>query len=220
MPCVPNSLLDWQKRKRNKSSLDLDRFHQQLLLSSNDKDLLHGFWSVVFWGYFSGTDGIFRPGRAISRVKWLIDGKSVHTPQHQPPTPNSILINYLRDARCLALEGRFGLALEALMKIRFVGMSFGSKIVMFMHPERAAVYDQVIARKILADTSFDRMLVVDPSLAGHVTSKCAAYDAWCHYCDNKASSLNSSNSQWVDWTGIQHPWRAVDVERAIFAAPG
>ena len=55
MPCVPNSLLDWQKKKRNKSSLDLDRFHQQLLLSSNDKDLLHGFWSVVFWGYFSGT---------------------------------------------------------------------------------------------------------------------------------------------------------------------
>ena len=34
MPCVPNSLIDWQKKKRNKSSLDLDRFHQQLLLSS------------------------------------------------------------------------------------------------------------------------------------------------------------------------------------------
>jgi hypothetical protein len=99
-------------------------------------------------------------------------------------------------------------------------MSFATKLLMFMNPSVAAVYDDVISQRLRTN--------VDPALQNMYVStglasstrrqrQCDTYRDWCMWCREQADAINSGKIKWVDWNGDEHQWRAVDVERAFFA---
>lgn len=203
--------------KRKRSSVGLDNFHETLLNAPTDAELLHGLASVVFWGFASGANGRVNLQRALAHARMLSEGNARVGAQ----TPAEI-VRLLRSARATIDEGDLGAALLECMKLRFIGMSFASKIVMFMNPRVGAVYDRVISRKLhRSDDSRLRSLYVPTALAygdyGRAR-QAECYKDWCAFCSENAEAMNNDGRIWRDWDGKAHPWRGVDVERAFFAS--
>jgi hypothetical protein len=177
---------------------------------------MHGLLSAVFWGFASGVDGRINVGRAVARSRAFILGRKNLSAQ-EPET----ILTHLRKTRELLKAVRIGDALRTARNIQFLGMSFASKIVMFMNPTVAAVYDSIISNRLRFQTDSQlRALYVPTSWAGSIGIKTAqsdAYERWCHWCREKADALNCAAFKWKDWNGTEHDWRAVDVERAVFA---
>jgi len=195
------------------SSLQLDSYHQQLLLANSDEDLLLGFSSVVFWGYASGTDGIVRPARAMGKVRVFRDGRA-----GQAANSMDFILTRLKYARDFAKDSKFCEALLELMEIKHIGMSFASKLIMFMNPNSAAVYDSVIAERLSKTDKLDAMYIsTSGSSAKHKIKQSDIYGRWCEFCTTSASKLNESGLQWTDWNADLNRFRAVDVERAFFS---
>jgi len=107
------------------------------------------------------------------------------------------------------------------MGITYLGMYFASKVLMFADPQRAVVYDSIIAERLKQlggrDVSWQPM-VVSTVLGSFTAAKGKAYKAWCSYCVGEADRLNAQGSHWSDQQG--HGWRAVDVERTFFDLTG
>jgi hypothetical protein len=113
------------------ASVELDAYHTKLLNRKTVDDLFHGLVSVIFWGYVSGTDGRFRVNRAISKARILKNGRGRLAAQK----PTEIL-KCLRQSRRRLFVGDIEGALLTAMSIKFLGMSFASKILMFIiHPQ-------------------------------------------------------------------------------------
>ena len=205
---------DWHfdlAQRRNYSSLQLDNFHGQLLASNSETDLKHGLLSIVFWGNVTA-------GYALTRVEQIIKGKGKGHPQN----PSEIL-DHLVSARTLLNNFRIGEALIEILAIDLIGFSFASKLIAFMNPHIAVVYDDKISKHLASRTSpllremgggTDRK---DKSQKNK-SSQAVLYEKWCDWCRTKAQELNDANSTWQDWDGLEHPWRAIDVERAYFSS--
>ncbi len=56
------------------STWQMDRHHHELLTSLDDTKAVLGYLSVVFWGHFSGKDGVPRASRAHAKVGLAIRG--------------------------------------------------------------------------------------------------------------------------------------------------
>jgi hypothetical protein len=202
--------------KSKYSSVGLDAFHTKLLNGDDDDDLLHGLLSTVFWGYASGTNGRFRIPFAIKRANFHVAGKNGQRRISIPQTRVDIL-QCLRAARTSLRSGEIREALSQAMSIKFLDMSFASKVLTFMDPSKAAVYDRVIGRRLAAnpDARLQAMAVTSPSTSR--VRKAEAYKQWCGYCVENASEMNEAGHRWTDWDNSEHAWRAVDIERAFFA---
>ncbi len=195
------------------SSIALDEYHQALLNSSVATELLHGLASAVFWGYASGSDHVLREGRAVGRVRWLRDGK-----KNSGPQPTDEIVRHIQDARALLKHGNAGAALVEMMKIKFLGMSFASKILMFIDPKVAAVYDAIISERLNSDAQPNELRAMHvPTNGANRILQAQKYAQWCAYCSSRAASLNGRRIRWADWDKQEFEWRAVDVERAFFA---
>ena len=179
--------------RRQFSSIELDGCHKELLSSDRPNDRLHGLLSVVFWGYASGSDGIIRPSRALGKARIIIDGHRRSRPQDQ----DEIQLHLIKTLELVKGEDFHGALLSA-MKIKFLGMSFSSKIIAFMAPEKAVVYDSVIA-SILKE--YNSVLHVDPSENGNRHTQAKIYADWCDDCRKKSEELNQKKIQWTDWDG-------------------
>lgn len=202
--------------KSQHSSFELDEFHRKLLQRVDDLDLMHGLLSVVFWGFASGTNGRINASRALARSRAILFGRANASPQ----APEDI-VGFLKRARDLLRELRISEALSEAMQIKFLQMSFTSKLLTFMEPQAAAVYDEVISLRLKKQTDpLLKSLFVSTSIAGSKKDRqtqAQSYEGWCRWCSNKANSLNNNGMIWVDWNAVEHIWRAVDVERAFFA---
>jgi len=198
------------------ASIELDGYHTKLLNGKTVADFFHGLLSVIFWGYVSGMDGRFRVNRAISKAKIVKNGRGSIAPQR----PAEIL-ECLRHSRRRLMGGDIQGALLKAMNIKFLGMSFASKVLMFMNPSAAVVYDSIIARHLTnsADSKL-RQMAVSTGASTNKELQASAYRQWCSFCVETASSMNQAGHLWTDWDGTKHSWRAVDVERAFFAAAG
>ena len=208
--------VDWQKggsAVRSKySSMKLDRMHRELLMSESDEDLEQGVMSVYFWGHASGTDDRVNDRRAHERAKWLPIGKSGGTPQ-----PQSEVVDYLRRARQHMREGRVDQALLSAMNLKHFKMSFASKLLAFLSPDSAGVYDKVIGDYLPKDPDATLKTLGLDTQTARPEVQTATYARWCDWCRNKATELNVASLSWKDWDGQSYEWRALDVERAIFA---
>lgn len=70
---VPTTAQWQQESVRSRySSVAVDRYHAQLLLSDHAGERLHGLLSVIAWGYVSGTDSRIRSGRAMGKTRIVI----------------------------------------------------------------------------------------------------------------------------------------------------
>ncbi|WP_312183450.1 8-oxoguanine DNA glycosylase OGG fold protein [Massilia timonae] len=199
------------------SSVALDRFHTGLLMSDDAQDRQHGLLSCVTWGFISGTDLLIKPRRALGRAGSLLNGAGDRKPPQQPEQVTALLDT----ARQAARDGDLATALRACLRIKFIGPAFATKLVMMMRPDIAAVLDSVINERLLGHG--DRELSVihgrmtPPSSEPALECFVARYLQWCGWCTRQAQALNAQGGRWTDWDGEEHPWRAVDVERAFFA---
>lgn len=200
---ISNNLPDWG------SSKILDTYHKKLLLSDNENEVLIGFLSVIYWGYISGSDSVIRPARALSKVRLFRDGLP-----GKIPTPRTELIASIKNAREKVISKDFGGALNTLINVKFLGMSFASKIIMFMDPENAAVYDSIISLRLKSDPNLEFLYV---KTSGANTNQQKIYQMWCDFCAESAKIINQHKETWTDWNGSAEAFRAVDVERAFFA---
>jgi hypothetical protein len=201
---------------RLSSSVALDQYHHALLCSPHWHGVVAGLASVVYWGFFSGADGVERDGRARARVMWFLRGR----PGNVPLDVESAFLA-VKAARTLAAKGQMGLALAEVSKLRELGqVSFASKVLTFLCPGRAGVFDSRIAERILRDPRLAH-LTMNPNQGGVTNPKQLRYHAWCEHCTAVAGKLNRGIAagkpwHWVDWDCSTPQWRAVDVERALF----
>jgi hypothetical protein len=198
------------------SSIELDDFHCSLLQSESEYDLMHGLLSVVFWGFASGTDGRIRSSRALARAKTVVDGRTNALQQ-----PDADIIAHLKKCRQLLKGSQIAEALREATQIKFLQMAFASKLLTFMAPNLAAVYDDVISKRLQGVNSREQQNLFvstkNPTSEAAKLKQEDVYANWCRWCVEKANNLNATGITWRDWNATEHNWRAVDVERAFFA---
>lgn len=202
---------------------DLEEHHYNLLRSANDKKAILGYLSVVYWGHYSGKNGIPRGSRALARVRLA------HFGAFRLRNGSRERINGVEDiglAACAQLigraaihvdAGRCGEALRTLCDLPGLQFAFASKVVAFLLPDRCGVIDSVIAEKC-PGLGF----VVDRN--GYIRNNgrnANAYETYCATLVEKALALNALGEkfQWTDRDGKKYSWRAIDVERAIYSGP-
>ena len=199
------------------SSVALDRFHTDLLLSDDTQDRQHGLLSCVTWGFISGTDLLIKPERAFGKAGSLLKGAG---PCRPPQDPAEVMA-LLDTARRAAINGDLGMATLACLRIKFIGPAFATKLVMKMRPDIAAVLDSVINDRLLEHADSELAAIHGPmailNSARARESFVSRYLQWCDWCTRQAQALNAQQVTWPDWNGSEHQWRAVDVERAFFA---
>ena len=215
---VARSTADWARAevRAGYSSVELDRFHMALLMSECTVDQRHGLLSCVTWGFISGTNLRITPARAFGKARSLKTGAGTKAPQDTADQ-----LRHLGDAQTAARKGEIAAALRACLQIKFIGPAFATKLVMMMRPDIAAVFDSVINERCRnnADAALAAMHGKITSLPSQSATDAfvSRYVAWCAWCASHADALNAQKLKWTDWDGAEHPWRAVDVERAFFA---
>jgi hypothetical protein len=189
----------------------LDSYHHSLLKSNDAQDQLLGLASVVYWGFYTFGDNYSRV-----RVFLLINGYGRY-----PPTVANNAAERINAMSNFLDHGDAGAALGTLSGISQLNRTpFASKVVAFLAPSVAGVYDN----RIQAGLSNEKW-------AGHINSGVGAvsspsikksYQSWCVFLSLVSSQLNcgiGSGKEWSwscgqDW---KQSWRALDVERALFA---
>jgi hypothetical protein len=203
--------IQWQKQRSNFSSKELDQYHNSLLLSNNIEDVVLGVCSVQFWGYLSGKNGAMSEGRALARTHWFLNGR-----EGEQGNSATEIYNKVVSARKFIHLLKIKEALRELMSLRYLGMSFASKVLAFISPEKCAVYDSLIAELLKNSAApIHREMYIRPHLPEAKSSE--IYEKWCAYCSDLANYMNSHPLYyWTDWSGVNNPWRAVDIERSLF----
>ncbi|CAN5849376.1 hypothetical protein BH24DEI2_BH24DEI2_17710 [soil metagenome] len=201
------------------SSKALDSHHFRLLNSESDHEIFAGIASVIYWGFFSSAAGKHNDGRARSQARFFLTGRK--NARHRLELHQ--VADTVRLVRQLLEQKRFGHARRAVSDIQELGqVSFASKVITFLDPHHAAVFDSIISNKVMEISGLAH-LKMDVNHNRISKSNQEKYRSWCEVCSSVASSLNQGIHngepwQWTDWDGSKHDWRAVDVERALFAA--
>jgi len=104
----------------------------------------------------------------------------------------------MRRAHVLAAQGQIGNGLEALDDLRGLAVSFSSKHLRFLHPDKAVVLDSIISSRL-----------------GYPLTV-SGYDEFLRDCLVLRDRLNSLGL--ARQTLAAEPWRVSDVEMAIYAA--
>ena len=201
---------DWEGRHRF-----LLRYSKKELvsipgLSGVDNYVTLGVASVLYWGFFSHS-----PGFAAARVRRFRDGR------HGVAANPAHIRGAVHDAAAHVDAGRYGAALKCVSSIpEFGQVSFASKLVMALSTERCAVYDRWIALTMeQAGGHWAEEFWCAPNAGGVTPRKEGVYQRWCELCQERAKEMNAHPVAVAGWTwspGLTTPWRAVDVERALF----
>lgn len=168
---------------------------RELLVSSSRKQVKDGLSNVLYWGYANS------PGRRDYRVRKFrkdvtddqLDRFAEIAARTPPPGPARIK--------------KIGLP-------QFSGMSFITKIMMFLDPAGCPVLDMKIAEAFSQSSGFPPLegLVFrkrsDTTIRVTKVNECV-YGKWASWCGGIAEYVNASGSS---CEGL----RAVDVERALF----
>lgn len=196
------------------TDLWLDQYHHDLLHSQNADDRQLGLASVIYWGFY--THGHHY---ASNRVQWHVAGHR----GMQPTTANSAL-NSTNSCAIHLNNNCPGLALSQFLNLSQLGsVPFASKVVSFMAPSIAGVFDNRINDGIERIPS---LFHVHGAVKSVGDARCQEkYQAWCSYLTFIASQLNLGIYHGETWCWScgedrRQLWRAVDVERAIFAIFG
>lgn len=183
--------------------------HIRKSLTSDDPDEQYvGIISVVYWGYAN-------TGYRATRVQRLWDARG----------RRKEVGALLTKAGNRASEERLGKALACMKGAPQLGRTpFASKVVAFLNPVMAGVYDNKINDYMGATQRGPDYLRdwLSPHVSsfhhriqgvGSPTSQ-GCYQAWCSFLQQTATELNLSGLKWAG----SEKWRAIDVERALFAA--
>lgn len=202
------------------ASSQLDEHHGQMLRSTQDEQVLLGYLSVLYWGHYSTSTGRTNSARALSKVQAAVNGSNYirlgvacrrrglidFTP--------SEAVRLLREATRLVDLGRFGEAVRVLCALPQLQFAFASKVVAFLAPSTCGVIDSVVAQK---QPAFGFKL--QGRYVSAVNENFRHYEVYCDCLAETAATLNQlgKEARWVDRDGRSYPWRAVDVERAMYS---
>lgn len=100
---------------------------------------------------------------------------------------------------------------------------FASKVIAFMAPSVAGVYDNRIADGLSLEGWATNIACGIGNINSPQVRNC--YQSWCVYLTQIASQLNlgielGKNWKWSCGEDKAHAWRALDIERALFAIYG
>jgi hypothetical protein len=192
----------------------LDAFHGDLLRSSSPADVRDGCASAIYWGFITRNE----PFARLSATRFYHRNSAV-----------AVVAGVCNSAsECLA--SRWGVALGSLGGLLGLGrMPFASKVITFLDPANAGVYDNRI-NKFLLDHPRLCSAIMNPvgpapvDANGRMTEPVTApatwqrYQIWCRRLQQARDDLNThvAPSSWKCTESLPQQWRAVDVERAIF----
>lgn len=203
-----------QPTKGEVTNLCLDRYHQGLLRSGKPEqpdqqtEVVLGLASVIYWGFYT-----FGHNYAVNRVNWFLQGRPLNG---QPVCPYEA-VRCLETARGHAETGHMGQAMSALSGLNQLSRTpFASKVIAFLDPDRAGVYDNRIRNGLNRDP-------YPLAIRNGVGNMCIVryqkrYQSWCEYLQQVAGLLNQRNCHWSCGADQEQQWRPLDVERALFAA--
>ena len=204
------------------ASKQLDDYHYNLLHSSKSNDKILGIASVQYWGrcFVKGRNN---HKQAETRTKWLFEGNAK---SEKTILENNVGINTLdKILKCVQNNDLAG-AFWAVKEIPHLGVSFGSKLLAFINPEKMGVYDSHIARylcrnyKALSDLCENEVnpdFILNSPTAFRSSDK-ERFQNYSLLLQSLAAKLNADEEHchWQDRDQSKHTWRAVDVERALF----
>lgn len=187
----------------------IDDYHKNLLFSPSSIDNILGTASVIYWGFQT-----FNHNYAMNRVKWHLNGRC----GSKNLSPYIVAITLKKIIECNDVSE----ALSKLSALNELGsLSFGSKVISFMYPEKAGVYDKQI-HDGLVKTSWAKTAQLIGSIGTVSNKNKITYSNWCAFLSSIAQKINDGISEgknnwaWTSQSGVSMKWRAVDVERAIF----
>lgn len=183
---------------------------KRLLRSTNAERVLLGYLSVIYWGHYLGSGGKPNPSRAHGKVKLARSAL-----KHKGLNAQDVAL-LIRSAASSLSRGRPILAMKLLMQLPQFGFAFASKACTFLDASRYGVIDKVIARKY---PRFQFKL----TKGGYVSSAASNFVAYRRYCKiltQNAARLNylGRSYYWQERSGRRLRWRAIDVERALYAS--
>jgi len=205
------SLERWEELSFPSTHL-LDCHHNQLLLSDRDDQIVLGYLSTIFWGHYVGKGNLPNPRRAEARVRRSLYGESrkgcVQSKGVRP------IAYQIRATFANITSDRYAEALELLCGLPQLWPTFASKVCAFLAPEKCGVVDRVTASKY---PCFGFSVDGGGYVTGGLSNR-ANYARYCCFLQKQAETLNSHGQQfqWRDDDGVCYPWRAVDVERALY----
>lgn len=196
------------------TDLTLDSYQQVLLASPIAPDVWLACGSVIYWGYITSS-----ASRARSRA-------NLYYTKH-PIADAPFVAEVVRHARSHCMSARWGDALATLKPLRQLGqIPFASKIIAYVDPVNAGVYDNRI-NSFLADSGLAGPMLGRPAIMrgssgimqrATVLSRTVqlTYQACCLRLRQLRDQLNVLGVTWQCTEGTVQRWRGVDVERAIF----
>ncbi|CAB3709740.1 hypothetical protein [Achromobacter aegrifaciens] len=202
------------------STSKLDQYQKELLHSDDDNQAVLGYASALFWGHVSGQDRRLRSERALGKVLLALNGVDrivKGKPQRMRGANDfgiDVVARHIRDAKYCLQTDDYASALKTLNCLPQLKIAFSSKVCAFLAPEKCGVIDSVIAEKF-PQFGFE---VAEGFVKSNVANL-ERYKDYCLYLQHTAQVLNDSDEHttWTDRDGTQHAWRALDVERALYA---
>ena len=202
------------------STVAMDDYIHNLLLSENLHQKILGYLSVIFWGFYSGQDGVVRKERAFGKVALARDGRNrVVKGKNQRmrgiiDLGESYVVEQISIATIQITNNNFSEALKTLNNLPQLQIAFSSKVCAFLNPKKCGVIDSVIAKNhpefgfttdkkgIITNRKHNRKL----------------YDKYCLFLQQTAAQANNMNPtcMWQDRDGVKHAWRALDIERSLY----
>ena len=203
-----------------KSTVEMDEYINGLLLSEDLQRKILGYLSVVFWGFYSGQDGVVRQERALGKVALARDGRDrvVRGQNQRMRGVVDLGEAYIAKRICTAImqigNNDYSEALRTLSDLPQLQIAFSSKVCAFIDPSKCGVIDSVIA-----ENHPEFQFITD---AGGVILNRAAnrqrYNEYCAHLQQQAEQANTMNPvcMWQDRDGTEHAWRALDIERSMY----
>ncbi|MYN67896.1 MAG: hypothetical protein F4X11_23195 [Acidobacteria bacterium] len=173
------------------------------LRARESETVKEGLANVLYWGYANS------PGRRVHRVEEFLQNAT-----------EKMVDDFISATESQETPGLFDIKKIGLPQ--FSGMSFVTKIVMFLNPDRHPVLDMKVAESFSQTLEFPPLqdLVfrkradfgkkADTQIKITRRNECV-YGKWASWCRDIATSVNAESGS------SGKSVRAVDVERAVFA---
>ena len=190
---------------RETTNSALDAHHQELLHHASAAMNLVGLAPVIYWGYATFSDGYAR-----NKVRWFLRGHG-----KTPPVNRHEVKQRITAARASIRQRRYGAALGHIGHLPQLGQTpFASKVVAFLAPGDAGVYDNQVMRGLARHPVLRGSDMFEECKQGVGATSSPTiqkrYNVWCNALQALAEKTNRA--------GRVRRLRPLDVERAIFAA--
>lgn len=183
------------------TTAELDRHHGRLLRCGDQSAVKRGYVSAVYWGRFASAAGRRNPQRAHAIAT------------NANAAPQDVVACKIETAIEAISQGNPSAAMAVLVNLPELGFAFATKVCAFAVPNLCGVADSVIAQRYPCFGFVTRDTYITATQRNFLR-----YQSYCDFLVTKAKALNSLACTWFDKDGAPQNWRAVDVERALFAS--